>query len=37
VTAGSIEQFNDHPDTTWEDVKLVFAVAIKHAKRLAAS
>ena len=27
--------FNDHPDTTWEQVQMVFGVAIMHAERLA--
>jgi hypothetical protein len=35
VAAGSIVDFNDHKSTTWEDVKAVFAVAIKHAERFA--
>ena len=37
VCAGGIESFNDDPDTTWEDVQQVFAIAIKHAERFARS
>ena len=37
VAGGSIERFNDYAETTWEDVQLVFSVAIKHANRFAAS
>lgn len=33
TVAGGIESFNDHPDTTWEDVQAVFGVAIKTARR----
>ena len=36
VCGGSIENFNDFKGTTWEDVKAVFGVAIKHAERFAA-
>ena len=35
VTAGGIESFNDHPDTTWEDIQAVFSIATKHARRFA--
>ena len=37
VAGGSIERFNDYTGTTWEDVQLVFSVAIRHANRFAAS
>jgi hypothetical protein len=33
VAGGSIEAFNDHESTTWDDIQLVFGVAIKHAER----
>src|SRR5487761_829652 len=37
TAGGSVESFNDHEDTTIEDVKAVFGVAIMHAKRFGKS
>ena len=37
VAGGSIAAFNDHKDTTWEDVQTVFAIASKHARRFASA
>ena len=34
VAGGDIASFNDHEQTTWEDIKAVFAVAKRHAERL---
>ena len=36
VAGGDIAAFNDHPDTTWDDVVVVFNIAVKHARRFAA-
>jgi hypothetical protein len=35
VCGGDIAAFNDHPDTTWDDVVVVFNIAVKHARRFA--
>ena len=35
VCGGDIVAFNDHENTTWEDVKAVFEIAAKHARRFA--
>jgi hypothetical protein len=35
VTAGPVENFNDHEGTSWADVEAVFRVAIRNAERFA--
>ena len=37
VAGGSVEAFNDHEKTTWDDVQAVFNVAVMHARRFAAA